>query len=74
VYTPFPYETGGIRGFQSLDPSVNRTAVGPDYAIDLCEPKATRAVFALQKFLNFATRGGELESPGGVFPFKNPGI
>jgi hypothetical protein len=25
--TPFCSETGGIRGFQSRDPSVNRTAV-----------------------------------------------
>jgi hypothetical protein len=28
--TPFCSETGGIRGFQSRDPSVNRTAVTPD--------------------------------------------
>jgi hypothetical protein len=27
VDTPFRSETGGIRGFQSFDPSVNRTAV-----------------------------------------------
>ena len=35
--TPFCSETGGIRGFQSLDPSVNRTAVieTTDYSAEL---------------------------------------
>jgi dGTPase len=40
--TPFCSETGGIRGFQSRDPSVNRTAV-TKFATDLGRAKALAA-------------------------------